>query len=87
MDWNLGNRHKLVCNDYFYIFKKVLFPIIEKFAPEMIIVSAGFDSCRGDRLGNCHLSPRLYYNIVQEFKKVQKKMVLSLEGGYTIENV
>lgn len=87
VDWNLGNRNKLVCNDYFYIFKKVLFPIIQNFSPEMIIVSAGFDSCRGDKLGHCHLSPRLYYNVTQEFKKVQKKIVVSLEGGYTIENV
>ncbi len=44
----------------FYICKALLFPIIKEFKPDLIYVSAGFDSCRGDPLGGLDLLPEGY---------------------------
>lgn len=43
--------------DYIYACEAFFFPIIRKFAPDLIIVSAGFDSAKGDPLGGVNISP------------------------------
>lgn len=43
--------------DYMYACESIFFPIIREFAPDMIIVSAGFDSAKGDPLGGIAISP------------------------------
>ena len=37
--------------EYIYACKQVLFPVIQEFDPDMILISAGFDSALGDPLG------------------------------------
>lgn len=44
-------------SEYVYAYTRLLEPIIKKFAPELIFISAGFDSARGDPLGKCEVSP------------------------------
>jgi histone deacetylase 6 len=39
-------------NEYIYAFERLIFPILKKFDPELMIVSAGFDSAKGDPLGD-----------------------------------
>jgi histone deacetylase 6 len=38
-------------HDYIYACEALIFPIIKEFNPELIIISAGFDSALGDPLG------------------------------------
>lgn len=38
-------------NDYIYACEALFFPIIKEFNPDLIIISAGFDSALGDPLG------------------------------------
>lgn len=54
-----GNDESLTIgdNDYIYVCDTLLFPIIRKFDPDMIIISAGFDSAKGDPLGGISVSP------------------------------
>jgi len=47
-------------DEYAYVCEKVLFPIIEEFKPDLIIISAGFDSAHGDPLGGFKLTPEGY---------------------------
>jgi histone deacetylase 6 len=35
-------------------------PIAAAFAPELVIISAGFDAAEGDPLGGCSLTPAGY---------------------------
>jgi acetoin utilization deacetylase AcuC-like enzyme len=35
-------------NDYIYACESLFFPLIREFAPDLIIISAGFDSAKGD---------------------------------------
>jgi histone deacetylase 6 len=37
--------------DYILACEQFFFPIIREFGPDMIIISAGFDSAKGDPLG------------------------------------
>lgn len=47
-------------DEYIYVCEKLLFPIIEEFGPDLIIISAGFDSALGDPLGGMKLTPEGY---------------------------
>ena len=43
--------------EYIYACQNVFFPILKKFQPDMIIVSAGFDSAEGDPVGGAYVTP------------------------------
>jgi histone deacetylase 6 len=38
-------------HDYIYALEQVFAPVIKEFAPDLLIISAGFDSALGDPLG------------------------------------
>jgi hypothetical protein len=38
-------------------FLQLLLPIGREFAPDLVIVAAGFDAAEGDPLGGCHVTP------------------------------
>ena len=47
-------------HEYIFIFKELLLPIIKEFCPDLILVSSGFDSARGDMLGGLDVLPKAY---------------------------
>ena len=51
----------------------------------MIIISAGFDSAKGDMIGNIGVTPVGYAWITQGLRKIQKCTSVILEGGYCLE--
>jgi acetoin utilization deacetylase AcuC-like enzyme len=64
-------------------------PRLEKFKPEMIFISAGFDAHREDDLGQLGLVEADYAWITQRVKDIANKysngrIVSSLEGGYNL---
>ncbi len=64
---------------------QVLEPVIGAYAPDLIIVSAGFDAVIGDPLGGMDLSPELYGHLTERMARLAKgKLVLALEGGYNL---
>ena len=46
--------------DYIYACESIFFPIIKLFNPDLIIISAGFDSALGDPLGEVGVTPAGY---------------------------
>jgi acetoin utilization deacetylase AcuC-like enzyme len=63
-----------------------IIPALEAFAPELIIVSAGFDGHRLDPLASFSLEASDFYWVTQELLRVaQGKLVSTLEGGYHLE--
>ncbi|CAJ1426616.1 unnamed protein product [Effrenium voratum] len=73
--------------DVRHIMQYLICPLMEKFEPEAIFVSAGFDAVRGDPLGDCRVTPegfgwmtRCLYRLARHF--CQGRLFLSLEGGY-----
>lgn len=44
-------------SDYIYACESIFFPIIKEFNPDLLIISAGFDSALGDPLGQIGVTP------------------------------
>ena len=79
---NLPISHEAGSECIMEAMEKVFIPIAKEFSPDLIIISAGFDSHHADPLGGMNLSLDIYAKIIDEFSKVQKRIVCSLEGGY-----
>lgn len=46
--------------EYVAAFSHVLMPVFASFNPELVLVSAGFDSAMGDPLGGCMVGYKLF---------------------------
>lgn len=71
---------------------EILTPLVERFKPEMIFVSAGFDSHWDDPLADLGLSSAGYYAYARRLVELAGqhcggKIVFVLEGGYNPMNV
>jgi len=66
---------------------EIFIPIAEQFKPDLIIVSAGFDSHYQDMLGGLRLSAGSFYKIIRKLRSVQPRIICSLEGGYNLEKL
>lgn len=73
-------------NDYKLAFETIVEPVLKEFAPEIIIVSAGFDCSEGDPLGGFHLSPDIFYYMTRSLMSISRT-VIALEGGYNLESI
>jgi hypothetical protein len=69
--------------DYVAAFCRVLLPVAYEFAPDLVVLSAGFDAAQGDPLGGCRVSPAGYAHMVALLRPVAPLVVL-LEGGYNL---
>ena len=70
--------------DYIYACESIFFPIIKLFSPDLIIVSAGFDSGLGDPLGEVGVTPAGYAYMTWGLRNLCQKMAVILEGGYEL---
>ena len=43
--------------EYLHAWERLLLPVAREWAPDLVIVSAGFDAARGDPLGGCDVTP------------------------------
>jgi acetoin utilization deacetylase AcuC-like enzyme len=66
---------------------EVIVPAIERFRPDWVLVSAGFDAHRADPLTDLGLSAGDYHALVQRIVAVSpvRRVVAFLEGGYDLE--
>ncbi|GHP05645.1 hypothetical protein PPROV_000439500 [Pycnococcus provasolii] len=71
--------------DYLAAFDWVILPIIREFAPQLIIVAAGFDAAQGDPLGGCRVTPTGYAQMTKRLIEVSEggRICVVLEGGYS----
>jgi histone deacetylase 6 len=71
--------------DYLAAFDRVLLPIAERFGPELVLVSCGFDAAEGDLLGSMRITPDGYGLLTSRLQALAGgKVVLALEGGYNL---
>jgi histone deacetylase 6 len=71
--------------EYLAAFDRVLLPIARTFAPELVLVSCGFDAAAGDPLGGMRLSAAGYAAMTQRLCAMAGgRIVLALEGGYNL---
>lgn len=76
-------------DEYRAVFHKVLVPAAERFKPELVIISAGFDAHKDDPLANMGLTEAGYAELTGIVagiarKHAQGRILSSLEGGYNL---
>jgi histone deacetylase 6 len=74
--------------DYYTCFKYVFMPIAKEFKPDLVIVSAGFDCVKGDKLGPMEVTPVGFEHMLSMLLQLSDgKVVCALEGGYSLEPI
>ena len=78
--------------DYGAVFHELLLPIADAYAPDLVIVSAGFDAHRADPLGDMNLTERGFAALCTAARGLaeahaQGRLVLVLEGGYDLDGL
>ncbi len=73
-------------------FENIILPRVEKFSPELIVISAGFDAHRRDPLANLQLVEDDFAWVTRKLmeladKTAQGRIVSTLEGGYDLEGL
>ena len=76
--------------DHRQAFTDALHEIERRFPPDLIVISAGFDSRRGDPLGDLMLEDRDFSEMTKEALRIAEKhgggrVVSLLEGGYHLD--
>ncbi|KPP69894.1 histone deacetylase 7-like [Scleropages formosus] len=73
--------------DYLAAFRTVVMPIAQTFAPDVVLVSSGFDAAEGHPppLGGYRVSARCFGYMTQQLMQLAGgRVVLVLEGGYDL---
>jgi acetoin utilization deacetylase AcuC-like enzyme len=76
-------------SDYGNIFEKFLKPIALEYQPQLILVSAGFDTHHDDPLGGMEVTEKGFARMTQILMEIaestaQGRLVFTLEGGYDV---
>lgn len=67
------------------VLDEIFLPIAKQFRPDIIILSAGYDSHHTDPLGGLRLTADFYGEMTAKFNDIQPKIVCTLEGGYNLQ--
>jgi acetoin utilization deacetylase AcuC-like enzyme len=81
-------------NDAVYsaAFERVVLPVVRQYAPELTIVSAGYDAHRNDPLGQMALSDGAFGAMTRALRRVLPRtgrgnLMFLLEGGYDLDGL
>ncbi|GAB1602020.1 histone deacetylase 6-like [Argonauta hians] len=82
------NQTGLTDSDYLAIFHHVLMPVAYEFSPQLILVSAGFDSAFGDIKGEMKVTPMAYAHFIHKLSPLADGNICTiLEGGYCLKSL
>lgn len=75
---------------YLEVIDELFIPIINQFKPDIVLVSAGFDTHFSDPITQLNITIQGYGEIVKKIKEEAKKVcdgkiVIMLEGGYDLK--
>jgi acetoin utilization deacetylase AcuC-like enzyme len=60
---------------------------VEAFAPELLLVSAGFDAHREDPLAQLELSTDVFEELARRASRLAPRVAAVLEGGYNLDTL
>jgi acetoin utilization deacetylase AcuC-like enzyme len=71
------------------IFNELLAPVTREYKPEIILVSAGFDTYMADPLGGMNVTPAGFAYMARVLKELAEevcegRLLFTLEGGYNL---
>ncbi|MCX8022286.1 MAG: histone deacetylase [Syntrophorhabdaceae bacterium] len=78
--------------DFIYIFEELLVPISDRYKPEFVLVSAGFDTHINDPLGSMRVTEGGFAAMTRILLSIAKthckeKTLFALEGGYNLDGL
>jgi len=74
--------------EYAAAFSELILPLVSAFDPSLVMISSGFDAAQGDLIGDCLLSPEMYYRMTRSLLAtagLDVPTVVALEGGYNLD--
>jgi acetoin utilization deacetylase AcuC-like enzyme len=71
-------------DEYLAAYRERIRPALERFAPDVILVSAGFDAHRADPIGGLGLVDETYAVLTRDLQALQPRLCVVLEGGYDL---
>ncbi|XP_068601477.1 histone deacetylase 6 [Brachionichthys hirsutus] len=81
------NKTAMTDSDYITAFQQLLLPVAYEFQPQLVLVSAGFDSAVGDPKGGMCVSPQCFHVLTHMLMCLAEgRLVLALEGGYNLQS-
>ncbi|MEM7052328.1 MAG: histone deacetylase [Acidobacteriota bacterium] len=78
--------------EYGRVFEESVFPALRRFAPDVLLVSAGFDAWRGDPLGGMRVSAEGFADWGRRLAALsaelcEGRLMMVLEGGYDLDEL
>ncbi len=82
----LGDEH------YARIFNEILAPVVRQYKPELILVSAGYDTALNDPLGGMSITTEGFAYMTRKVVELANevcdgRLLLTLEGGYDLQSL
>ena len=74
-------------DEYLAVFTEIVEPAITAFAPDLLLVSAGFDAHVDDPLGQMAVSTDGFRELAQRATRLAPRLAAVLEGGYNLETL
>ena len=77
---------------YYYLFTRLILPVIYQYKPELIVVNAGFDAHFNDNMSGLEITTPGFMRMTEMIKEAAEKLcagrlVAFLEGGYDLETL
>jgi acetoin utilization deacetylase AcuC-like enzyme len=69
------------------VLDEIFLPTARAFRPDLVLVSAGYDSLEGDPLGGLRLTPPFFGEMIQRLLEITPRVVAVLEGGYQLHRI
>jgi acetoin utilization deacetylase AcuC-like enzyme len=73
--------------EYFQAFDDVVAPTLERFAPDLLLVSAGFDAHVEDPLADLRVTANGFRELSRRCTELAPRVAAVLEGGYNLETL
>jgi acetoin utilization deacetylase AcuC-like enzyme len=74
-------------DEYFRAFDEVVSPAVERFEPDLLLVSAGFDAHEADPLSHMHVTEAGFRELSKRCATLAPRLGAVLEGGYNVQTL
>jgi acetoin utilization deacetylase AcuC-like enzyme len=74
-------------DEYLRAFDALVRPAIERFEPELLLVSAGFDAHVEDPLANMNVTLAGFRELAAQARRLSPRLAAVLEGGYNLSTI
>jgi acetoin utilization deacetylase AcuC-like enzyme len=73
--------------EYLQAFDDTVAPAVERFAPDLVLVSAGFDAHEADPLASMRVTAGGFGELARRCSSLGPRVAAVLEGGYNLETL